>query len=241
MQVILGICVFCCVCVCVCIYIYIYMCVCVCVCVRVRARARMNVCMCDIPVLYGISVLNRNSSYMCWCFGTGSEHVILLHRKWLWSWNQRELDIHSYCMKANCTRFYMVVSEFHISGRIFVIYLVIVPSLLVCFEYWLWDYYYLYMYTLKVFLIVEINVAWEMIRYFVRHGMIGCFFVAFKLQSIICNITLTCSPWLKFYAYINLFSKEVMWRCSSFRTACKCNSYFWIINISRLHINTVFL
>ena len=105
--------------------LYILLCVCVCVCVRARVRA--YACMCDIRVLYGVSILNRNSSYMWWCFETGSEHAILFHRKWLWSWNQRELDIHSYCMKANCTRFYMVVLEFHISGRIFVIYLVIVP------------------------------------------------------------------------------------------------------------------
>jgi len=89
---------------------------CVCVCVCVRARVHTYACMYAIPVLYVVSVLNRNSSYMCWCFKTGSQHAILFHRKWLWSWNQRELDIHSYCMKANCTRFYMVLLEFHIPG-----------------------------------------------------------------------------------------------------------------------------
>jgi hypothetical protein len=140
----------------------ILLCVCVCVCARARA------CVCGIPVLYGVSVLNRNSSYMCWCFGTGSEHAVLFHRKWLWSWNQRELDIHSYCMKANCTRSYMVVLEFHISGGIFVIYLL--------FYHHNWyvlsidcETTTIYICTLKVFLIVEINVAWEMIRWLGDH------------------------------------------------------------------------
>jgi hypothetical protein len=112
--------------------------------------------MCDIPVYNCVSVLNRNSIYMRCCFGTGSEHAVLFHRKWLWSWNQQELDIHNYCMKVNCTRFYMVVLEFHISGRIFVIYLVAVASS-VYFKYWLWGCYFLCMCTLRVFLIVEIN------------------------------------------------------------------------------------
>jgi hypothetical protein len=143
--------------------------------------------MCDIPVINCVSVLNRNSIYMCCCFGTGSEHAVLFYRKWLWSWNQQELDIHNYCMKVNCTRFYIVLLVFHISGRIFVIYLVAIASS-EYFKYWLWGCYFLCMCTLRVFLIVEINFEWEVI------GRSYC--VTWYEWVFFCCLQNTVGPWL---------------------------------------------